>query len=388
MSETPDHNAALKHGIGALITRALAAEDIEVAMPLMEAQLIVKRRDPVFRAWADQVTTDAPTQARPRGEHLQLLPKIDTGPLVDARPVPPAVTPPAAYECAHAHLEPNPLSWLGLPMCADCGRLVPALPDVAMGPTGNGDRDVPELARAPYAHPDRPEAHNVRCLDAGGPCSPEGQAAVQDSTIATDVNVCCARCGQPLRDANCPDECDCSPTVVTQQPTAHNSAYGVTGHPPECYGLDVPHLLGMHPDQCGPCRSDVERPPLTLVECVLCGWSQDVLRAEAHDFLQAHLARDHSDRPQQTPEPTREGYCQEHGKVLPHYRCQESERWLDALEDRREAERQSPPIGDCPHAWHAVTMPNGEPVEETCPQCGDRAHPAHPAGFQAGTAAI
>ena len=308
MPETLDHNAALKHGIGALITRALAADDIEVALPLMEAQLIVKRRDPNFVAWVERVTTagplcllhgadcraqqngrpctGAPADPRPRGEHLQLVPKIKPalaccpacghpaalhgeagwGHCVGDSPVAGercgclkagariTAEQPPGVECAHEHLEPNPLSWMGLPMCADCHRLVPA---------------------------------------------PGPGATVQNQTIATDVDT----------------PGDRSPTVVEGQPTAHNSAYVVT---------DTPAYA---PDQ-------QERQPLIEVRCVLCDWSQNALLSDAHAFLQAHIAADH---------------------------------------------------GDCPHAWHAVTMPNGEPVEPTCPQCGDHAHPAE---FGTGTAAI
>lgn len=302
MSETLDHNAALRHGIGALITRALAADDAEVAVPLLEAQLIVKRRDPAYRAWLDQVTADAPTQPRPRGEHLQLLPKIRPalahcpacqhpaalhgeagwGACVGDSPVAGercgclkagariTAEQPPGVDCAHEHLQPNPLSWMGLPMCADCGRLVPA---------------------------------------------PGPAATVQNSTITPGVNVECARCGQPLRDDNCPDECDCSPTVVAGQPTAHNSAYVV-------------------PDTPAVAADQHERQPLIEVRCVLCDWSQNVLLTQADAFLQAHIAAYHD---------------------------------------------------DCSHAWHTTALPGGEPVEPTCPACGERAYPAE---FGTGTAAI
>jgi hypothetical protein len=60
--------------------------------------------------------------------------------------------------------------------------------------------------------------------------------------------------------------------------------------------------------------------------------------------------------------------CAEHGKVLPHYRCDESERWLDALASETVCRVRTGVI------WKA----DGEVC--SCIRLADHSEPNHPAG--------
>jgi hypothetical protein len=60
--------------------------------------------------------------------------------------------------------------------------------------------------------------------------------------------------------------------------------------------------------------------------------------------------------------------CAEHGKVLPHYRCEESERWLDRLA----------PETVCRVRTGVIWKLDGEVC--SCIRLADHSEPNHPAG--------